>query len=206
MLQTHQGFRATNSRNLERIMNGQCNCIIPWFKNQLKGMNTMKRLEGKRFGRLTVLSFHGKNKYNRSMWLCQCDCGNKKVISSNSLQQGLTRSCGCLDLEKHITNPNRTTHGFSGSRIYRIWKAMKNRCNNPNSNDYQKWYGSKGIRVCPEWNDNFWKFYNWSICHGYKDNLTIDRINPDGNYEPSNCRWTTAKVQANNKRKGGDSN
>ena len=139
------------------------------------------------------------------MWLCECDCGNKKVISSDCLTMGKTKSCGCLDKEKHITSPNRTTHGLYGTRIYRIWKAIKTRCNNPNSIDYKKYYGSKGVKICDEWNYNFWKFYDWSICHGYKDNLSIDRIDPYGNYEPSNCRWVTMKVQANNKRKGGDS-
>lgn len=162
-----------------------------------------KDLSGQRFSRLTVIAYAGKNKHNRSLWLCKCDCGNTKVISSNALQQGTTKSCGCLNQENHITKPNRTTHGQSHTRLYRIWKAMKSRCNNPNNPSYQKWYGSKGVKICDEWNQNFWMFYNWSICHGYKDNLTIDRINPEGNYEPSNCRWATPKEQAQNKRKGG---
>lgn len=162
----------------------------------------IKDLSGKRFGRLVALSYAGKNKWGHALWLYQCDCGNHKIISSNSVLQGNTKSCGCLDKEKHQTHPNRTTHGHCGERIYRIWKAMKNRCNNPNTPDYQKWYGSKGVQVCDDWNNNFWMFYNWSICHGYNDNLSIDRINPFGNYEPSNCRWATAQQQANNKRKG----
>ena len=164
-----------------------------------------KDLTGMRFGRLLVLSYEGTNQYKRSMWKCRCDCGNEKVISSNCLKMGHTSSCGCLNKEKRMISLNRTTHGFCGTRIYGIWKGIKSRCNNPNSIDYQKYYGSKGVKICDEWNQNFWKFYNWSICHGYKDGLTIDRIDPYGNYEPSNCRWTTADVQANNKRKGGDS-
>jgi hypothetical protein len=164
----------------------------------------MKRKDftNQRFGRLTAINYVGKNKSNHSLWLFKCDCGNEKILSINPVQQGHTKSCGCLNQEKLHFEPNRTTHGCSNTRIYRIWKAMKRRCNNPNSIDYQKYYGSKNVKVCDEWNYNFWIFYNWSICHGYNENLTIDRINPYGNYEPSNCRWTTQKVQANNKRRG----
>lgn len=165
----------------------------------------IKDLTGQRFERLVILSFAGKNKYNRSLWLCRCDCGKEKIISSNCLQQGTIKSCGCLNHENHVNRPNRTTHGESSTRLYRIWKAMISRCYNPNNESYKKWYGSKGVTVCNEWRYNYWIFRNWSILHGYKDDLTIDRINPFGNYEPSNCRWVTLAVQANNKRKGGDS-
>lgn len=170
----------------------------------------MKNLQGQRFGRLIAIERKGSSKHARALWLCTCDCGNQKIVQSDSLIQGRTRSCGCLDKEKHISDPNRTVHGFSGKRIYRIWKKMKSRCHNPNDPDYQKWYGSQGIKVCDNWRYCFQAFYRWSICHGYKNTLSIDRIDPTGNYEPSNCRWATAKQQANNKRntpvKGGDSN
>lgn len=168
----------------------------------------MKNLTGNQFGRLTVLSYAGKNKYNRSMWRCRCACGNEKIISSNSLQQGTTRSCGCLDAEAHIERPNRTTHGLGKHRLYRIWKAMKNRCMNPNSPDYQKYYGGIGIAVCDQWRYSFLTFYIWAVCNGYKDELTIDRIDPYKGYSPDNCRWATAKEQRQNQRrvlKGGDS-
>ena len=164
----------------------------------------IKDLTGKRFGRLTVVSFAGRNKYNRSLWNCLCDCGNQKIVNSNSLKRGLTKSCGCLDKEKHITHPNRTTHGECGTRLYRIWQGMISRCYNPNTPSYQKWYGSKGVTVCDEWRYNFWIFRNRAVLHGYKDNLTIDRIDPYGNYEPSNCRWATFQEQTHNKR-GSDS-
>lgn len=163
----------------------------------------VKDLTGQHFGRLTVISYAGTNKYNRSMWNCVCSCGNRKVVDSNSLQKGATRSCGCLDREAHITSPNRKTHGKHNTRLYRIWKAMKNRCFNANTNDFQKWYGGRGIVVCDEWKNNFQAFYDWAINNGYSDNLSIDRINVDGNYEPSNCRWATAAEQAHNKRGGG---
>lgn len=158
----------------------------------------IKNLIGKTYGRLTVISYSGKNKHGRSMWLCKCNCGNYKIISSNSLQRGLTKSCGCLDREKHISNPNRTTHGESGTRLYRIWKAMKNRCCNPNSPDYKKYYGNKGVKVCDDWKYNYQSFRNWAISHGYEENLSIDRIDLNGNYEPSNCRWATAYEQRHN--------
>ena len=163
----------------------------------------MKNITGQKFGRLTALERVGKNSCGHSIWRCQCECGRTTEVVLHSLTCGKTRSCGCLDYEAHITHPNRRTHRACGTRLYRIWKKMKSRCHNPNDPDYQHWYGSKGVCVCSEWFYNFWIFRNWSILHGYKDNLTIDRINPCGNYEPSNCRWATALEQARNKR-GGD--
>lgn len=167
-----------------------------------------KDLTGQVFGRLTVLGYSHQDQYNRSHWVCLCECGNKKTISSNSLSSGKTRSCGCLDKEAHSEKPNRTTHGLGKHRLYRIWKAMKNRCLNPNSPDYQKYYGSRSITICDEWRYNYWKFYLWAICNGYHDGLSIDRIDVNGNYEPSNCRWATPKEQRVNQRRvveGGDS-
>lgn len=161
----------------------------------------MKDITGQTFGRLTALECVGTNKRHSYVWLCVCTCGNTKVIDGNQLRMGRTKSCGCLDLENHILRPNRVTHGQCGTRIYRIWKAMKNRCFNPNTQDYKRWYGSNGITVCEEWKNDFSSFYEWSMAHGYRDDLSIDRVDPSGNYEPSNCRWADAKTQANNKRK-----
>lgn len=165
-------------------------------------MKNPKNIAGQRFGRLTAIKRTGQDRFGHSIWLCSCECGDTKEIAIHSLTSGRTKSCGCLDREKHILRPNRLTHGECGTRLYRIWKKMKSRCHNPNDPDYQRWYGSKGVSVCLEWYYNFWIFRNWSILHGYKDDLSIDRIDPYGNYEPSNCRWATALEQARNKRGG----
>lgn len=96
-----------------------------------------------------------------------------------------------------LNNHNRRTHGKTGTRLYHIWKTMRQRCNNPNNKKYKN-YGNRGIVICEEWND-FSKFYEWAMSNGYSDNLMIDRINVNGNYEPANCRWTTPQTQSNNR-------
>lgn len=118
----------------------------------------MKDLTGQKFSRLTAIQYIDKAKSGHARWLYRCDCGTEKILSSNPVTQGKTCSCGCLDREKHLTNPNRRTHGEHGTRLYRIWKAMKTRCTNPNSEDYQKYYGSKGVQICSEWKLNYWIF------------------------------------------------
>ena len=167
-------------------------------------MRKMKNLKGQKFGRLTAICPVAKNNRNAVLWLCECDCGLDAIIESSSLVRGLTRSCGCLDREAHQLRPNRTTHGQSGTRLYRIWKAMKTRCTNPNTNDWKN-YGGRGITVCPEWMNSFQAFFDWAVTHDYSDELTIDRINNDKGYSPDNCRWATMKEQRHNQRReGGD--
>lgn len=160
-------------------------------------------LTGKKFNRLFVkerdFSKHGKRTY----WKCQCDCGNITVVDGVKLKNETTKSCGCLNEEnrkKHIQN--LTTHHLRDTRIYNIWISMRKRCENPNDRAY-RWYGKRGISVCPEWlgENGFINFYNWAMANGYEENLTIDRKNVNGNYEPSNCRWVTMKEQANNTRR-----
>lgn len=111
---------------------------------------------------------------------------------------GRTESCGCLHNE--LARQRRTKHSLSGTKLYMIWKAMKQRCSNPNNKDYPN-YGERGIKVCDEWSRDFQTFYDWSIQNGYIEGLSIDRIDTNGNYEPDNCRWITSKQQANNLRK-----
>lgn len=161
-------------------------------------MSKIKDLTGQRFGRLQVVKYYGSNKNGRALWLCQCDCGNKKTILGGSLIQKLTFSCGCYNKEQ--ARKRRTKHSMSFSKLYKVWQGMKTRCYNENF-IYYKNYGGRGITICDEWKNNFQIFYKWAINNGYKEELTIDRINNDDIYEPSNCRWITRAEQNRNQRK-----
>lgn len=171
----------------------------------------MKKIEiqqGQKFGRLTIVKevepyINTKGKKIR-MILCKCDCGNETTIQLSRFTNGITSSCGCLRLER-VKSLNKRYEKITGqklpedfsftkSRIYGIWTNMLHRCTNPVEKNY---YG-KGITVCKEWQIDFFNFYFWAMENGYTDDLTIDRINSNGNYEPSNCRWATYKQQNNN--------
>lgn len=160
----------------------------------------IEELINKKYGRLVIISYDTK-KGNKHYVNCKCDCGNTKSIRFSRLKSGETKSCGCIRLEnleklRHLNNLNR--HGKSKDKLYSVYSSIKYRCYNVNANNY-KHYGGKGVKVCDEWLNDFMKFYNWSHNNGYREGLSIDRIDVNGDYEPSNCRWADSTTQSNNK-------
>ena len=162
-------------------------------------------LTGQRFGQVTVLErtqdhicASGQHK---TTGRCLCDCGNEIVATSDNLKNGHHVSCGCLvAIRMSALGKKSKTHGKSKTRLYRIWAGMKSRCLYPHSIKYSI-YGGRGIKVCDEWINSFQAFYDWAMANGYTDNLSIDRIDSNGNYEPSNCRWATYSQQNKNRNK-----
>lgn len=131
-------------------------------------------------------------------WKCSCSCGSDKTIFSTTrdLTSGHTKSCGCLHSEE--LRKRSVTHGETNSRLYHIWSAIKARCLNQNNEKYRN-YGGRGITICVEWEQSYEAFRDWSLNNGYDGNLSIDRIDVNGNYEPDNCRWVDNFIQANNR-------
>jgi hypothetical protein len=149
-------------------------------------------LKGRKYGRLAVVE-RVANKGDKVAWKCKCDCGNETIVTTTALQSGNTKSCGCL-LHERITK-----HGMYKTKLYKTWNNMISRCYCNSFRNFKN-YGGRGITVCKEWKEDFQTFADLALSHGYSDELTLDRIDVNGNYEPSNCRWITNKEQQHNKR------
>lgn len=171
-------------------------------------MARFKDLTGQVFGKLTVIGISKKvqsGKRKRYYWQCKCECGNFKVVSSEHLKSGNTKSCGCLQKEmaqlrgyKSKIGERSRKHGDFGTKLYGVWAGMKRRCQNPNTKYYAD-YGGRGIKVCDEWQD-YERFKIWALSSGYFEGLSIERKDVNGNYCPDNCEWIPLKAQNQNKR------
>ena len=157
-------------------------------------------ITGERFGRLVAIRRAGKDKRNNALWLCRCDCGNEVIRATSDLRKRSNHSCGCRATE-HLADMSKknVTHGMSGTRLYGCYKGMMSRCYREKDIHYNA-YGRRGITVCAEWKNNPDAFIDWALTHGYSDDLTIERIDVNGNYEPSNCTWIPMSEQYKNKQ------
>lgn len=188
------------------------NTIISWENRKIKKNFRLEvirlpktmDLTGQRFGRLLVIKRNG-TKGNKSTWLCKCDCGNSTLVTGSNLKAGTTKSCGCY--RREYTSNTKGKHYQTKTRLYQIWCGIKERCFLNNTKTYED-YGGRGITICPEWlgEHGFENFAKWAYSSGYDERkngeeCSIDRIDVNGNYEPSNCKWSNKKEQMNNMRK-----
>ncbi len=152
-------------------------------------------ITGNVYGKLTAIKLISTEKRG-AIWLCKCECGNETTAWAKNLKDGRKKSCGCL----WVTNGKYTGWNKKTSKLKATLSSMKQRCNNPNDKGY-RYYGAKGVSVCQEWK-TLKDFETWALANGYQEGLTIDRIDSDGNYEPSNCQWISRKENARKQRRG----
>lgn len=171
-----------------------------------KSLNNDEHFRGQKYGRLTIIGFEkvarmygGTSTYTWN-WICRCDCG--KIISTipRLVKSGSTQSCGCLRRENTVAYNKvaKVKHGGRHTKLYTAWRGMRSRCYNPTDKNYNNW-GGRGIKMCEEWHNDFASFEKWAKENGWQEGLTLDRIDVNGDYEPSNCRWTDWKTQARNR-------
>lgn len=185
-----------------------CGCASEDFRVSKRRLD----IKGQKFGRLTAIAPCKHPETGVSTWLCQCDCGNQTFVVAGYLRNGSIQSCGCgkFNVGQYSAN-HMTKHGATSrnnndrslKRLYGVWCNMKQRCCNPSCSEYHN-YGGRGITICDEWINDFCSFRDWAIAHGYDGNAprgqcTLDRIDVNGNYEPSNCRFVSQSVQSNNR-------
>lgn len=193
-----------NTANLKKGNTKSCGCLAHARKSpsthpvtvvKTRKTGHIKDLTGQRFGKLIVIGYAGVDDASHALYRCQCDCGNTVVKRGSSLKSGGIKSCGCLRGQSHgDSSPASENH-----RIYDVWIGMRDRCLNPNAHGHE-WYGDRGITVCDEWKDDYSKFKDWALAHGYKDSLSLDRIDVNQGYSPENCRWTTPSIQSINRQ------
>lgn len=187
------------SNNLKSGAKVSCGCAAHKGSPGISPSN-YNDLTGRRFGRLIVIKRISPVGC-KVRWLCRCDCGAEKDIAAYELTSGKTKSCGCLQREaRHL----RKNPDGKGTRLYGVWKGIKSRCYTKSNSGY-KHYGARGIKMCDEWRDNYQTFHDWAFANGYDPDApygqcTIDRIDVNGDYEPSNCRWVDAATQIANRR------